>query len=207
MRKCGTRAKYVLEHCRCEPCRRANCEYQTARDRRKVYPELYGPLHTTVPADEAREHIIALGRIGVGYKQVARALGVNPKTILEVRTGETQRIRRWRAEGILAVTACERADGALVDAGPTWELLNRLLAAGYTKAGLAMALGAGTPALQVGRDRVTVRKARSVRDLYERMWKCDPRVRVLDSVDDGKRERHRLNKQAARARVKEERAV
>jgi len=63
------------------------------------------------------------------------------------------------------------ADGALVPAGPTWKLLNKLLEAGYTRMFLAKQLGsrAKRPVLQVQAERITALTASKVERLYRRI--------------------------------------
>ena len=74
-------------------------------------------------------------------------------------------------ERILAVTAVQARGGQRVDAGPTWALIEELVAAGYTRAQLARELGsrAASPTLQLGRDLVRASTARAVEDLHHRL--------------------------------------
>jgi hypothetical protein len=184
----GTRARYVFEGCRCVPCRQANAAYATERDRRKVYPEVYGPLHTTVPADEVRQHLRALQAAGMGQRAIALAAGVRRALIrdllfgrvrsdalptMRLRPGQrryvVKRLRRDKAEALLALAIpdCARPH-QLVDAAPTWRRLNELLEIGWTKSRLARALGsrAQVPALQIRPDQVFRSTETKVEALY-----------------------------------------
>lgn len=69
---------------------------------------------------------------------------------------------------VLEVWPADAADGAYVDARATWRLIDDLLAHGWTRTRIARALGstARTPALQLGRDRVTAAHARAVAALH-----------------------------------------
>src|SRR4051812_1680110 len=110
----GTRAKYVLEKCRCEPCTAANREYVRASSQRAA------PAY--VDAGPARRHITELRDAGVGLKTVAKAAGVSHGALSKLVYGETarggkptKRIRPETMERILAVTPADVADGATVD--------------------------------------------------------------------------------------------
>ena len=76
------------------------------------------------------------------------------------------------------------ADLDLVPAGETWKLLDRLIEDGYAEAELARRLGSSTPALQISRTEVTVRTAREVRALSQRLKMCDavPTLRFLANL-------------------------
>lgn len=172
----GTRAKYAIEGCRCEPCTAANSAYEARRQRAIARPdEVWLPY---VPADRARRHVQRLAAAGVGHKQVAVAAGLGHGTVAKLLYGvpgrrqrPSQRIRPATEAAILAVTAGDAAAGARIPAGPTWALLDDLLARGFTKSWLARALGstAKTPALQVGRDLVLASTARAVAELHARL--------------------------------------
>lgn len=56
--------------------------------------------------------------------------------------------------------------GQKVPAGPTWRLLDELVARGWSKSELARRLGLGSPALQFSRDRVRASTARAVEALH-----------------------------------------
>jgi hypothetical protein len=177
----GTYAKYVIERCGCSACRKANNDYELRRTRAIARPdEVWLPY---VPAGPARRHLAELAANGVGYKTVARLSGVGTGTLSKLIYGDrtrgmapSKRIRRTTLEAILAVRP-EQATGAQkVPAGPTWALLDELLAAGYSRTHLAAALGSrGTrPALQVQRDMVRASTARKVERLHRRLKDVPP---------------------------------
>lgn len=60
-----------------------------------------------------------------------------------------------------------RPSTSLIDSGPTWRLIHGMIARGYTRTWIAGQLGATTPALQLGRTRVTRRQADAVRRVAE----------------------------------------
>jgi hypothetical protein len=123
-----------------------------------------------VDAAPVRKHLRALSRRGVGYRAVAAAASVGCSTIQKIVNGTRTRIRKERADAILAVTSEAISDHALVPAGPTWKMLRALEPEYLTKRGLAQALGstAKVPALQFGKRRVLARTELRVRKLYRK---------------------------------------
>ena len=92
-------------------------------------------------------------------------------TIQNLRKGISVRCRQETADAILKVGRFDAAPGAYIDAGPTWKLLNELIANGYPKRQLAIMLGAKAkrPALQIGRRHVRAETAAQVKDLHFRL--------------------------------------
>ncbi len=137
-----------------------------------------GGVGSYVSAEPARRHLAALGRAGVGLKTVARLSGVSHGSLSKIVYGEpgrgrppSRRIRVQTNERILAVTETQARGGQRVDAGPTWQLIEELVAAGYTRAHLARELGsqAASPTLQIGRRLVRASTARAVEELHRRL--------------------------------------
>lgn len=146
--------------CRCEPCIDARRQYDKANRRREE------PAY--VAAGPVREHLEFLSTEGLGYKVVAEAAGLSPSVLGKILygppdRGPAKRVRHATAEKILAVTPSDGADGSRVDAGPTWRIIRGLLAAGWTKAAIARAIGqSGGHALQLGTARITRGNARRI---------------------------------------------
>lgn len=166
----GDRVRYMAG-CRCDECRKANSRYECQRAKARKA----GDWNGIVPADKARAHIEALSSKGVGRRTLADASGVAETIIIEIRTGAKAKIRARTERAILAVTEKAAMDGAYIDAAPTWDLLNKLIADGYTKKYLAKRLGskAKTPALQISTKQTTVRHAYEVEKLYDELVMCD----------------------------------
>lgn len=204
MRQHGTRSCYVHgpapgagRGCRCEPCREANSDYVNHVDRMKAYGR-WEPWAPSEMLEEVRQHLANLRRLGVGYKTVARAAGMSVSNVDRIRRGTRVRIRPETAARILAVTSSARAAHSIVDAGPTWVLIDRLLAAGYRRYEIARWLGNESPALQLSRDRILERHARRIREIYEAIWKVDPKLRALDGVNDEEARRVRACRRNAK---------
>lgn len=164
----GTHAAYVLDRCRCRPCRDATRDYENAR----VRDRLYGRDAYT-DATPARDHIRGLMANGVGLKRIAAISGVSNGALTKLVYGvngrpPSRRIRPDTATKILAVTEDHRATGANVDAYDTWQRIHALIALGYTRTWIAAQIGQRGP-LQLGEFLVTERHARAIRDLYERV--------------------------------------
>ncbi len=177
----STYAKYVVERCGCEPCGEANRDYERRRGRAIARPdEVWMPY---VPAGPARRHLAELREQGVGLKTVSRLSGASHGALSKIVYGDpgrgqapSRRVRPQTLAAILAVRLDQAQGGQKVPAGPTWALLEELLAAGYTKMFLARALGstAANPALQVSRDRVRASTARAVEALHARLVHQQP---------------------------------
>ncbi len=161
----GTRARYVGARCRCLLCRAANSRYQSERDRAK---REMGDRRDLVAANGARQHILALGRRGIGYKSVADAASVSRTITGLIKSGARRRIRRDTAARILAVTTEAIAGGALVPAAGTWRRLDELISRGYSKAQLARWMGYRSPSIQIKRSgKITAATEARVRKLYD----------------------------------------
>lgn len=174
-RSCGTRARYVLgpgpgqdrsRGCRCEPCRAANRTYARQRDRAARRPDEV-LVSRFVPAGPVRSHLLELTQTGVGLRTVAARTSLSRASLARIVRGEARRVSRRTRELILGVIPDHVADGALVPAGPTWELVGLLLAAGHTKAWISAQIGQGGRALQLGADYITARNARAVAALID----------------------------------------
>jgi transcriptional regulator with XRE-family HTH domain len=171
MREHGTRAKYVVEKCRCEPCTNANRTYARQRDRqaRRVRYGFDEPNPAFIDATEAREHLLWLSSVGVGKRRVAELTGVSLSAIDKLRQGNRTKCRPETAAKILAVGRSRTSDGAFIDAKKTWRLIDDLLKHGWTKQAIAKAIGskAQRPALQLQPNKVTARNARAIEQLHE----------------------------------------
>ena len=126
----GSYAKYTVELCRCEPCRRAKRDYERARQHAIRRPDqVWAPY---VPAGAARRHVRELAAAGVGLKQLAKVSGLPHGLLSKLVYGDrargmasSRRIRRETHEAIMAVRPSDFAGGTRLDAGPTWALLER----------------------------------------------------------------------------------
>lgn len=151
--------------CRCELCRAASSEAQ--REAR------LNPVPAYVSATPARAHVEFLSQHGVGLKQIAKVSGVAHGALWKLMygpsgRGPSKRIRPATAEKILAVTPADAADGARVPAGPTWEKVDQLVAAGLPKTEIARRIGQNSGGLQLGREFVSGGHARTIAALHAR---------------------------------------
>jgi hypothetical protein len=187
----GTRIRYVAG-CRCDECRHANTLYA----RKRAAERRAGNVGDIVPADKVRAHLAALSAAGIGRRTVHDVSGVAETVICNIIHGKRTRVRASTERAILAVTAAAAADGAYIDAKPTWKLINQLLRTGCTKASIALQLGAVTPALQINKRRITARKADDVRRLYERLHcvKAGPTLALLADLREEGFHRNRITR-------------
>lgn len=164
----GSRMRYI-GGCRCDLCRKVNADYERGRNEARKN----GDWNGIVPACHARQHLNRLSRLGVGRRAVADATDIAETILVEIRSGKRRNIRARTERLILAVTPEVAADHALVSAARSWQLIDKLIGAGFTKGYIALQLGAKTPALQLSRDKITVRHAADVDRLYKRLIVSD----------------------------------
>lgn len=174
-REHGTKAKYVAEKCRCLDCTVAAREYNKTFRRAVARPDEAWVAY--VPALRARRHLLDLQRNGVGYKTVANIAGLAESTVGKILwpnryrgMGPSRRVRPVTEAKILAVTL-DQVDGAQrIPGGPTWELLDDLLAQGFYRTWIArQIIHPDARALQIHRDTVRASTARKVEQLH-REW-------------------------------------
>lgn len=166
-RQCGTYTKYVVEGCRCDPCRAANRDYARARKLRPAPPY--------VAADDVRRHIRYLSDNGVGLKRVAAIAGVSHGAVSKIVYGDpargqapTKRVRPATRDRILAVTIHDTADGSKQPAGLTLDHVAELVRRGWTRAAIGRHVhGPDANALQLGDEFVTAGHARIIAGLLD----------------------------------------
>lgn len=174
----GDRVRYVIDKCRCRPCRDAASKYARDLDRRHLYGK-----PTYVNAEPARSHVQSLQAQGMGWKRVARAAGINTSVMWKLLYGDPSRpqapSRRIRpaTEAAILTVRLNLAGGAKVDSTGTTRRIQALVAIGWSQSKIAARLGV-TPAnflnLSHGRTGVTTARAKAVADLYDELWNTAP---------------------------------
>lgn len=164
----GERTGYV-KGCRCTPCTRANNQKNAEREAR-IAAGL--PSTAMVDADRARRHLQHLVALGATQKALVRASGLNRNNLRNLLLGRQSRVTPGIEQTVLAITLSQAqaavGAGSLVDAGPTWLLLEDMIARGFPKSWIARELGSGK-ALQLRRDYVTASSAVKVSELAARL--------------------------------------
>ena len=199
----GTRAAYVADRCRCEPCRAANRGDEHER-RRAI---AYGRWQPYVDAEPARAHLQRLRARGIGLNQIAHLAGVAPSTLTRLAARNTTNgasttglIRAEPARRILAVPVpdchSDHAPGSLVDATGSRRRLQALVAIGWTQTDVARHLQRSPSNLRqtLRSQLVTAATAAQVRDLYDRLWNQPPD----QSTPRGRRNAHAAREYARR---------
>lgn len=165
----GQHAAYVLDRCRCEPCKASNATYE--KDRRGRIEPPY------VLATQAREHVLWLATQGLGRKQIAKASGVAHGTLCKLIYGDpkrrmapSKRIRPETHDAIMAVVPADNTGNLrIIPAGPTWVLLDEMIAAGIPQSTIGKALG-NKGGLQISRNTVGPANRDKVKALHDR-WR------------------------------------
>jgi hypothetical protein len=176
MRAHGTNARYHLDECRCDPCRRAARRYEQNR-RRQV---AYGRWQPYVDAERARQHCLGVIAAGMGPVTIARVSGVPHGAISKLLYGDytrgmapSRRIRPETEERLLAVHATldNLAPAALVDATGTRRRVQALACLGWSASEVARRIGVAPTNFHrtLRKQRVHARTARAVRDLYDQL--------------------------------------
>jgi hypothetical protein len=181
----GTRAAYVTDRCRCEPCTAAN----RSDERKRQKAIAYGRWNPYREAESVRQHVRALMAAGIGLRRIAELARLPYGTVSSLvygspRTGRTPsgRIRPHTATQLLAIAASTeaRAPGALVDATGTRLRLQSLVLNGWSLAGLARQLGRSPDHLPsaLKAATVTIATAQAVRGLFDELWNTAPPMRT-----------------------------
>jgi hypothetical protein len=177
----GTRAAYVSDRCRCEPCSAAN----RSDERKRQKAIAYGRWNPYLDAEPVRRHVRALMAAGIGLRRIAELAQQPYGTVASLvygspRSGRppSRRIRPHTASQLLAIEAGTeaRAPGALVDATGTRLRLQSLVLNGWSLAGLARRLGRSPDHLPsaLKAATVTIATAHAVRVLFDELWDTAP---------------------------------
>lgn len=178
----GTRAKYFMEKCRCRPCRDANRTAENERSRLLAYGRYEPPF---VDAEPVRAHLRYLRSCGMGLRAIAAISGIQRKNLQSILNGRPDRgsgpqkgITPARAAVLLAIepTLDSLSDGAVISGTGTTRRLQALVAMGWPVQQLAEQMGWRPSNLRVliTAAAVTVKTARLVLPVYERLWRADP---------------------------------
>jgi hypothetical protein len=179
----GTHAAYVLDRCRCDPCRGAARTYENARTRERAYGR-----QAFVAAAPATEHLRALSAAGMGWKRAAAAAGLPSSVVYPLLYGRTDRrggqprtkARARTVEAILAVPMPKVEDlgsAALVDATGSIRRVRALIAIGWSVRALETRTGIGRQVLDhlaTGHEHCLARTALAVRRVYDALWATAP---------------------------------
>jgi hypothetical protein len=167
MRAHGTYAKYVVERCHCEECRAVKRAYERKRHRENAERAFGARPPVFVDAADTREHLFTLSAAGIGPLQVQRLAGVGKTAQWKIRSRRVLRCRQETEQAVLGITTDDHVFmGSKMDAAPAHAIVRELLEIGHTKAAISLALGNESPALQLGKERVTLRTMRRLEVIH-----------------------------------------
>lgn len=177
----GTVTGYFYRRCRCDQCRQAANTWNSNRSRRIAY----GTWQPLVDAEPARQHVRTLTSAGIGWERVAELADVPAATLERLLYGRpaqgdqpSRRIRPETEAKILALKPSPNLlpDGAQIDATGTRRRAQALAAAGWPAPFLGQQLGKARSYVEhfYTEERVYLRTARAVADLYDRLRDVDP---------------------------------
>jgi hypothetical protein len=157
----GTRARYATG-CKCPLCKKANTAYESDRAAKRKL----GLDNRLVSAGRARAHLNLLSDKGIGRRTVQATTKIAETTLQLIKDGSKKHIRKDTEAKILSVTAKDAAPGSLIDAGPTWVLINKLLKKGHTKRGIASLMGLAS-SLQIRKGNIKMETAKKIQEIYD----------------------------------------
>lgn len=173
----GDRVRYVIDKCRCRPCRDAASQYARDLNRRHMYGKT-----TYVPADKARQHVRSLQAQGMGWKRVADAAGLTESVVWKMLYGDpargmapSKRIRPATEAKILAVEL-DIAPGMNVAPTGTTRRLQALVAIGWSVGQISRRSGLDRQCLDaaIHGNGITARTRDTVSDVYDLLWSARP---------------------------------
>ena len=145
----GLRSTYA-HGCRCELCRKANSDYEKARNKRIAMEAMGGAEPRRVPVAEAAWRIRRLLEMGYTMNELGRVTGLSDTVLTGIHCRHLNnhgKPKRWvnrstidALDAVLAARGRDIADGVLVPAGPTLAIV-RLLKDKLGKKAAARALG------------------------------------------------------------------
>jgi len=171
----GTMRAYNADRCRCAPCADATAEYE--RRRRKQIA--YGRHQPFVDAEPTRQHVRALMASGMGVDRITEVAGISHGVLRRLLYGNNGRppsslIRPQAAATLQAITVPDLAENRYIDGTGTRRRLQALAVNGWSLRQLTIQMGykdGSNRAYQLIHCRlVTVRNARKVAEVYDRLW-------------------------------------
>lgn len=174
----GERNAYVLDRCRCRPCRDAAATYE----RRRAKDRAYG-RDAYVDAIPARDHVHHLQAQGMGWKRIADAANLERSVVWKLLYGDptrglapSKRVMPKTRDALLAVTL-DLAPGLTIDGTGTRRRLQALVTLGWSISELGRRLDTLPSNLATtihGHKEVTVATAAKVTALYNQLWDVTP---------------------------------
>lgn len=178
----GTNAKYVVDKCRCQSCRKANRDAENYRARHIAY----GTWQPYIDAEPVRAHVRTLMDFGIGYLRIADQAGIPRSTIGKLIYGDprrgqapSKRVRPSTASKLLAIQAAPERLGTTIGVDPTGtrRRIQALVAMGWPLSQIGARIGIHRSNIgnTLTAPKVRASTDRAVLALYEQLWNADPR--------------------------------
>jgi hypothetical protein len=133
-----------------------------------------------IDSTRVREHLMELASVGIGQTAIAQASGVTACTIWRLVNGLGKTVSRDVADKLLSVDDKAVPAMALVDATESYELVDRLIAAGFADTWLAYLLGSHLKTLRTRGRSIRVCRARAIYSLYANLRERVGLIRALE---------------------------
>lgn len=160
----GSYAKYVLEKCRCEECRKGSSQHRRQRYRLQAM----GEYRLLVDAKRSKNRLHSLQCRGLSRRDIAQIAGMSPTTLWKIATGKRTRVTPETERRLLAIDELTNdIDANRVPADESWETIYRIMECGYSKAVIARHLGCRAPAIRLSHDRIYKSTADKIAQLYQ----------------------------------------
>ncbi|MFD8384268.1 hypothetical protein ACFV2X_38100 [Streptomyces sp. NPDC059679] len=169
-------ARYKLDGCRCYVCAWAVSRYNEHRQK-AITAGTWRPWANAAPI---RAHVQAIRAAGLALDDLTKVTGVGRGTLNHLLWGTpaAEKIRSESAAVLLSYRPRleDYSPGSLIDPTGTRRRIQALVVAGWPLTHLAARLGLFRQNFVrlLTAERVTVAVARSIRDLYDQLWRADP---------------------------------
>ena len=132
-----------------------------------------------VSAKPVRARLRELRDAGVTLVTIAQVCDTDPSYLSQIGTGYVKRVRRAIADGVQSMDTTAATPTSHVDASRAWEMVDRLLTAGFELEWLETLLDLPKDALLKRKPRMQLRRIRNIMALYAELYERVATLRDL----------------------------